>query len=80
MLMSCRCHVFRERDRRAWEASEEVRVAREAAEAERREAHRAAIKELSAQTQVNRGGAVWRPGERVGGWPEGEVVRRGACL
>lgn len=42
----------RERERRDWEAREEARLAAEAETAARREAHKAAIKELSAQTQV----------------------------
>jgi hypothetical protein len=44
--------VTRERERRDWEAREEARIAAEADAASRREAHKAAIKELSAQTQV----------------------------
>jgi hypothetical protein len=43
----------RERERRDWEAREEARLAAEAETAARREAHKAAIKELSAQTQVS---------------------------
>lgn len=45
-------HEYRELERREWEAREETRLAAEAAEASRREAHKAAIRELSAQTQV----------------------------
>lgn len=44
--------VIRERERRDWEAREEARLAAEAEATSRREAHKAAIKELSAQTQV----------------------------
>jgi hypothetical protein len=44
--------VARERERRDWEAGEEARIAAEAEAASRRAAHKAAIKELSAQTQV----------------------------
>jgi hypothetical protein len=42
----------RERERREWEAREQARIAAEAEASARREAHKAAIKELSAQTQV----------------------------
>lgn len=59
------CH-HRERDRRAWEEREEARLAAEEAEATRREAHRAAIKELSAQTQVGRECVGGEGGEREG--------------
>jgi hypothetical protein len=50
--------LHRERGRREWEAAEEVRLAAEAQEAARRAAHKAAIKELSAQTQVCGGAAL----------------------
>lgn len=42
----------RERELREWEVREEARIAAEAEASARREAHKAAIKELSAQTQV----------------------------